>query len=140
MNEQPPSGVLLQAASEHLARLSRMPSDEPLDSATRYELRILANLTGIVARELGEGYPAATALEDELEAAVDAMGLDHLGAGVSPAAVIDRMLRAAVSSQDRQSADGSEEPMAERQRFHDHLLDSVERRLDIQRPGYRQSG
>ncbi len=141
MIDQPPTARLLAAVADRLAEVARRSPGESADDGSRYELRVAANLTAIAARELQSGAATATVVSRELSAAASALShcppVESTSVGELVEA-IDGTVALAVR-QRWSSFDGPTAPaeLGDQSDFHNHLLRAVERRLDIQRPGYR---
>ncbi len=143
MIDEPSSVVLLAAIGDYLGGLSRMPVGCPLEPATRYELRVAANLMRLMEREA-----SATDLESGVSAhladALAALGEvvdDTAGPNASVRELAQRLDRrlAALAVQSAELRSGQETVLATEQQqvIHHHLTEAVVRRLDIQRPEYR---
>jgi hypothetical protein len=125
MLDRPDAATLLKAMAETL-------SDEVLPTtsgATRHAVRVVANLCRILEREVIAGPAASEQTRQAL-----AQLLDHDATLPELVAELDRRLRDGQTSDDP-SNDLSEDASFD-SRAREVILADVERRLEIDRPGY----
>lgn len=147
MIDQPPTATLLSLITVELDRLARQPPGRPLDDGDRYTLRVVANLSRILRRELGPSIHDSSTLVESIQAANEAvgppsatpaasgrpLGLDDLGQLV---VALDDTLRTRLI---RTTVEGDAPPpwtVEQRRQLHGQLLRAVVKRLEVNRPGY----